>query len=318
MFSRQNDRRPLTRRDLSEAEIAPCRSLARRRGAKLTMPCPICGPLHGADKALQHTFAMWPDNDFPGYNCLRCNTHGRILSNSHFKSGADRPQARDVVSLRLDEEADRRRRVDVARRMWCAASSAIDTPAETYLRSVRGCDLALPATIRCLNRYRDSEFPMLLAACGPALETEDGDLEIADEDVKAVIAIALRHDGRAKAPVDVPKRSYGLLKGNPCRLWPVNDGLALGIFEGIEDALSFAKLRRGGAWAVGGAGFLAAAAAEVPSYIECLTLGEDDNAAGRLGCDGAHNVIAGRRDWHDGRAPSVKRLRMPSLVGEAQ
>jgi hypothetical protein len=53
------------------------------------------------------------------------------------------------------------------------------------------------------------------------------------------------------------------------------------VAEGIEDALTAYQATGLGAWAAGSASYMPALAKSIPSYIECLTILVDENAAGR-------------------------------------
>jgi Toprim domain len=78
-----------------------------------------------------------------------------------------------------------------------------------------------------------------------------------------------------------PPRPAGLLKlqarsfgkgalGSPICLAPPNDGLALAICEGVEDALSIHAALGIGAWAAGSAPFMPALSANVPRFVEVV------------------------------------------------
>ena len=62
---------------------------------------------------------------------------------------------------------------------------------------------------------------------------------------------------------------------------PPNDGLAIDIAEGIEDAFNAHQASGRGSWAAGGATRLPELADFIPSYIESVTVLVDDNEAGR-------------------------------------
>jgi hypothetical protein len=61
----------------------------------------------------------------------------------------------------------------------------------------------------------------------------------------------------------------------------MNDGLALGITEGIEDGLSVAQALGIGVWAAGSASWLPALADAVPTYTEVVTIFAHDDKDGQ-------------------------------------
>jgi phage/plasmid primase-like uncharacterized protein len=72
----------------------------------------------------------------------------------------------------------------------------------------------------------------------------------------------------------------GRMFGLPIVLAPVNDGLGLGITEGIEDGLSVFDETGLGVWAAGSAGNMPKIASALPSYIECVTIFAHRDEAG--------------------------------------
>src|SRR6202044_1208342 len=85
------------------------------------------------------------------------------------------------------------------------------------------------------------------------------------------------------------KITIGPPLGSPIVLAPPNDGLAIAITEGIEDALSAHAATGLGVWAAGSAGRLPALADTVPSYIEAVTIYAHSDKAGQ---DGARKLAA--------------------------
>jgi putative DNA primase/helicase len=75
----------------------------------------------------------------------------------------------------------------------------------------------------------------------------------------------------------------GRASGTPIVLGPLNDGLGLGITEGLEDGLSVRAANELGVWAAGSATLMPALADAVPAYIECVTIYQHDDEAGRSG-----------------------------------
>jgi hypothetical protein len=139
----------------------------------------------------------------------------------------------------------------------------------------------LPATLRYLpanNRYPDA----MIAAFGLATEVEPGVIKPPDV-INGVHLTRLTRDGH-KAPdpsTGKAKIMIGSCIGAPIVLAPPNDLLGLTISEGVEDALTLAQALGIGAWAAGSAGFMPGLALLVPSYIEQVTVYQDDDQAGR-------------------------------------
>src|SRR5262245_8595950 len=81
---------------------------------------------------------------------------------------------------------------------------------ETYLAS-RGIRLDfMPATLRYLPANPPNHlWPAMVAAYGIPAEPEPGVLFIKPDDVVGVQLTYLRHDGRAKGPIEIQKRSIG-------------------------------------------------------------------------------------------------------------
>jgi hypothetical protein len=181
------------------------------------------------------------------YHCFRCGWSGKA-------AGGETRGARPYVRLDDPERAERTRQW--LREVWKAAKPLGDRaawPVRNYLKS-RGLEVliaALPGyTVRAhpALTYWDSaarrevgQFPaMLCILTGP------------DGKPRAVHATYLRHDGYAKAPVGSPKKilrvpTRGATIGGAVRLFDPRDG-ALGVCEGIENALSLVLLHKVPCW----------------------------------------------------------------------
>ena len=178
---------------------------------------------------------------------------------------------------RKPDDDDRER----AQWLWRQRRPIIGGPAERYLRAARGYRGPIPATLGFL-RASDKHPPALIAALELASEPEPGLLAIADADVRAVHLVKLKPDGSGKADDDPNKITVGMgALGSPIVLAPVNDLLGLAIAEGLEDALSVHQATGLGAWASGGATRMPALASAVPDYVECVTVLQDADDAGR-------------------------------------
>jgi hypothetical protein len=186
----------------------------------------------------------------------------------------------------VEELQDKADRLRLARQLWRRSLPTEATIAETYLRS-RGYRGVIPATVRFLPRNGDHP-PAVIAAHGIPTEPEPGLLAIADEDIVGIHLIHLKPDGsdRLRDDDSKHKRTIGLGITAPVVLAPPNDGLALDVAEGIEDALNAHQCSGRGAWAACSAGRLPKLAEHIPSYIESITILVDDNEAGRAGANG--------------------------------
>lgn len=175
------------------------------------------------------------------------------------------------------------------------------TPVETYLRQHRKITCGFPATLGALppGPYK---YGAMIAAFGLATEPESdpGGLTIRLDDIWGVHLTFVHDDG---SPASIllhgkPERKITIGKGHdlPIVLAPPNDGLGLIIGEGIEDALTAYQRTGLGAWAAGNAGRLPGLARHVPSYIEAVTLIEDDDeaGAGRKGCEALAKLLVAR------------------------
>lgn len=215
---------------------------------------------------------------------------------------AETPAERKVREARIAEarrqaEALQRQReredaADVARTLaWIRGPfyeqvmNVAGSPAETYLRS-RGIDLPeWPWTLGFLEAYCAEGLPAMVAFFGIPTEPEPGVLSMRPEQIAGIHLTFLKSDGSGKVVNRDGKNKIIVGRGHslPIVLAPPNDGLALCIAEGIEDALSLHQATGLGAWAAGSAGRLSGLASQVPAYMETVTIIEDDDDAGRKG-----------------------------------
>ena len=171
--------------------------------------------------------------------------------------------------------------------------SARGTVVETYLRR-RGITV-VPDILGYVPAYGQEKSPAMIMPFGIASEPEPGVYVIEPDAILGAHITLLTPDGQ-KA-VDAKRRTKIILgRGHdvPLMLMPPNDGLALCIAEGIEDALRAHQRSGLGAWASGNAGRLPGLAHHLPDWIECITIIEDDNDAGRIGCKALATALHGR------------------------
>jgi hypothetical protein len=174
-----------------------------------------------------------------------------------------------------------RARHDTARWLWSQRRPIAGTPAEVYLREVRGITCPLPPTLAYLPPTAEYR-PTLIAAFGLCAEPEPGVL-IPPAHVDAIHRTILRPDGRGKADINNPKKFLGSPGALPLVIAPPNDLNGLAICEGIEDGLSVYEATGLGVWIAGGAGRLSALAETVPDYIDTVTIYADADQAGQDG-----------------------------------
>jgi len=188
------------------------------------------------------------------------------------------PELRVEAAAR--EEAFKARRRDLARWLWARSKPANGTFVKTYLKTARGIDVAVLATIRCLPGT-DKYYPAMIAPFTIPEEPEPGVLSVSMNKISGVHLTKLRPDGSGKADVEPSKIMVGRTLGVPIVLAPPNDLLGLAITEGIEDALSVHLATGLGAWAAGSAAHMPALVAAVPNYIEAVTVFADADKEGR-------------------------------------
>src|SRR5262249_27413389 len=179
-------------------------------------------------------------------------------------------------------ERDRVHRADrlaKARWLWSKRKPIAGTIAERYLREARGIICPLPATLGFLPAHGEHP-PAMIAAFGPAHETEPGIIGIADDAVHGVPLTRLLRDGADREHGDKAKIMIGHSIGLPLVLAPPGDLGGLAITEGIEDALTMHEATGLGAWAAGSASRLPALADAIADYIDCVTVIVDDDPDG--------------------------------------
>ena len=253
--------------------------------------CPFCSAGRKKANQAKAVFRVWLQPDFLTYACAHCEEHGYL----HAKNSVRVPVER-IAEMRRDAdrkaEEHRQERLDKARWLWRISRPIEGTAAERYLRN-RAITVPLPATLRFLPG-RGEYPPAMIAAFGLPREPEPGILEISERDVVAVQLTRLRPDGSGKADVDPAKMCIGVAPGIPIVLAPPNDGLALGICEGIEDGLSGHQILGIGMWASTGARKLEELAASVPPRTEALHIFADHDADGMRGAQALAKALDGR------------------------
>lgn len=141
------------------------------------------------------------------------------------------------------------RKSALAQELWNAGLPIHEGAGRAYLLS-RG----LPDEMSNALRYHPAtrhptgqRFPAMLAA---VRDTRTGEF-------RAVHRTFLRPDGAGKAAVDPARASLGPVSGGAVQLQQPGEGIPLVVAEGIETALSAAKMISGAAWSAISAGNLA-------------------------------------------------------------
>jgi hypothetical protein len=248
-------------------------------------PCARCG---GHDRfSINVKKQIW--------NCRGCDVGGDVITlvqhldcvdfttAVQILAGDCRPPASarsSIAAYRTEEQGDYE--VEQHRKaawLWQQRRPITGSPAERYLREVRGIDCSLPATLAFLAPTRSGHHPALIAAYGDAGELEPGVLA-EPRNVNAVHLVLLKSDGSGKTDATPNKITVGSPAGQPIILAPLNDLLGLAITEGIEDALSVHTACGLGAWAAGGASHMPALAGAVPDYVDWFRIIADGNETG--------------------------------------
>ena len=280
----------------------------RRAGAGWTARCPahadstpsLSISVSSNAKLLVHCHA----------GCDQAQVIGALKFRGLWRDQSSRSFTRDYLSKPVKDpvlyDADR---TLVAKSLWTKSVPAKGTPVETYLRTSRGYQGLIPATLRFLPAT-DKHPPAMIAAFAMAAEIEPGILCVPPDAVRAVHLTKLKPDGMGKADIPDPKIILGRgASGVPIILAPPNDLLGLAITEGIEDALSVHAATGLGAWAAGSASRMPALADAVPEFIECVTIiGDDDDAGRKFARQLAERLIS------RGITVSLKILRAPRVA----
>jgi Toprim domain len=261
-------------------DLATIDQIIGGRVGTFDVPCPECSPFRRGKNQRKPALRIWRvDAGFAGYYCAHCQAKGHARD-QHAPPpdplSLERARAEALQHKRQHEAA----RLSKAQALWSMRQAVRRSPAETYLREVRGYRGRLPATLGFLPA-RGIYEPSLIAAFGIAEEPEPGVLSMLNKAVRGVHITRLLPDGSDKAGSEADKITIGHCMGSPIVLAPPNDLLGLAIAEGIEDALSLHEATGLGAWAAASAARLPALAMAIPGYIEAVTLAVDDDLDGR-------------------------------------
>lgn len=178
----------------------------------------------------------------------------------------------DRIRAREEDDAERARDIADARAFWAASEDPRRTPAEVYLRDVRGITAPLPPSIRfgCVPVWRDQDTGQWSAALPAVLCAVYG----RSGDVIGLQRIFLRDGGRAKARMRRPKLTLGRIRGGSLRLGRVRPSII--VCEGPEDGLSLAQeLPECSVWPTLGTGLMPVVEYP-PDVTEIVIAGQND------------------------------------------
>jgi hypothetical protein len=205
------------------------------------VPCPRCGEGHGA-----RDDALGVNVDTGVFHCFRCGWKG--CANTNTNTSAPQP-------VRIDDPGVAERKRERLRATWRETLSLEHPKAHAvraYLKA-RGLGAILISPPQGLRAHPGLEYwegARLLGAF-PAM------IALFHNPGGKVVTLHctyLRADGNTKAAVPAPKKILGVpvkgaTRGGAVRLYPVRQGGALGVCEGIETALSMRLIRKIPVWA---------------------------------------------------------------------
>jgi phage/plasmid primase-like uncharacterized protein len=283
---------------IEQARAVPIKTELERRGIRLrgrkqlAGPCPKCG---GRDRfGVNTSKQVWI--------CRICRVGGDVIRLVRHIDGSgfidavellagksiDRPQA--LRPQPLGKDSDNR---DTAAWLWSKRQPVTeDTPVARYLRE-RKYTGQIPATIGYLPA-RGSHSDAMIAAFGLATEVEPR-IIAPPAHVIGVHLTRLTPDG-SKTDVDPVKIMLGPSLGQPIVLSPPNDLLGIAIVEGLETGFSVYESTGLGVWVAGAAGRMPPLADAIPSYIETITICQENDAAGRRGAEELARRLIETRD----------------------
>jgi phage/plasmid primase-like uncharacterized protein len=266
--------------DIELAHTVRIEDEVARRGLRLVGrherkgSCPICG---GTDRfAINTKKQVW--------NCRGCVKGGDVIALVQHLDGysfadaimkliGDAPRS----LIRPAPSSSDHSNGDNAAWLWSQRQPIKDTPVAKYLRK-RGYSGRVPATLAYLPE-RGEHPPAMIAAFGLAREIAPGVIAPA-RSITGVHLTKLTPDGD-KATVYPVKITIGSSMGQPIVIASPNDLLGMAIAEGIEDGLTIYRATGLGVWVAGTAGRMPALANAVPNYIECVTICQHADDAGR-------------------------------------
>lgn len=140
------------------------------------------------------------------------------------------PSQAELAAIREAERQEARKRADQALRCWNEAQPIGNTPAEVYLREIRGITCALPPSLRFHSAAWHGPTAQRLPAMVALVEGLD---------LPAVHRTFLTPHGTAKAHVQPAKLMLGATAGGHVEVGKADGPLV--VAEGIETALALAS-----------------------------------------------------------------------------
>ena len=283
---------------VNAAELAARLGQACRSGSWWRCRCPV----HGSARA---TLAL-KDGDWGliahcHAGCRRTDVMAELQQRGFLDAGSSKHGPAIKKRGCEDEDADRRRRIDLAMDIWRASYPACDTIVEAYLRS-RGVTMPMPPTLRMhgLMRHRESG------------ERRPAMVALVEHSEAGPVGVHITYlnplDPSVKVSLEPRKRLIGPVTGAAIRLAEVRPDRALIVGEGIESTLSLMQLRGLPGWAAVSTAGLRALVLTPAVRRVLIAVDRDANGAGEAAArDG------GRRWILEGREV---RLAMPPGLGD--
>lgn len=197
-----------------------------------TAPCPVCQTERRGDQD-----ALTLRDGDNGHLLAHCKKSGcdyaticAVLSFWGIAANGEPPDPEKAAQRAADRRDTEIRHANAALMLWHAAQPITGTPAERYLREVRGIAAPLPETLRFQ--------PLAWHPSGQSLPAMIAQVQGAA--LYAVHRTYLRPDGLGKAEIEPAKAMLGGCKGGAVALSSAQRG-ALVVCEGIETGLSLAS-----------------------------------------------------------------------------
>jgi hypothetical protein len=187
-----------------------------------------------------------------------------------------------VVDLRVDADLKSpgpspEDRIRYARSLWESSRPIAGTIAEKYLREARGITSALPRSLRSfpLLKHREYVWPFPCLCAG--IQAPDGTFV-------GVSVAWLCADATDKAPVDPPRKVFGVLNCGSVRLARADEIVV--ICEGVETGLSLAQAcPELSVWCALSASNLARV--EIPKAVRTVIIAADNDERGEQAAQAA-------------------------------
>lgn len=190
----------------------------------------------------------------------------------------------DPKAAAQEDEAERKRKIALARRIWGECVSPFGTILENYIAARGLAGVVLPPTIRFHPALWQAEACAKMPAMVGAVVREGK--------IVGIHRTFLRPDGSGKAQVGSSKMMLGACRGG--HVWIDAPGPKLAVAEGIETALTIRKACPSlPVWAALSRGNMGAAIPKgVREVILCVDMDETDRAAAERDIQKAARLLA--------------------------